>query len=97
MPDPDPQPKPDLVAVEQELHQAIADVLGRRGLMVTKWMMSAEILNGDGGRDMEAFTSPDFRSWDSIGFLGLLDARERGVVGGQAAREFLDDDEDDCG
>ena len=77
---------------ERELHQAIAEVLARHGMMVTKWMLAVEGLDTEGGRDLETFTSPDFRAWDSIGFLGFLDARERGVVGGAAAREFLDDD-----
>jgi hypothetical protein len=89
MSDPDPQ---DLDGAEQEMHQAIAEILGQRGQMVTKWMLSAEVLDADGGRDMESFTSPDFRAWDSLGFLGYLEARERGVVGGQAAREFLGDE-----
>jgi hypothetical protein len=88
----EPDPQEDLDGAEQELHQAIAEILGRRGQMVTKWMLSAEMIDAEGGRDLESFTSPDFRAWDSLGFLGFVDARERGVVGGHAATEFLDDD-----
>ena len=80
----------DLEAAEQELHDAIAQVLGRHGLMVTKWILAAEGLDAAGERAMEAFTSPDFRSWDSIGLLGFLDARERGTIGAAAARDVLD-------
>jgi hypothetical protein len=83
----------DLDAAEQQLHQAIAEVLGRNGLMTTKWILAVEGLGSDGSRAMEAFTSPDFRAWDSLGLLGYLDARERGAVGQAAAREFLDGDE----
>ncbi len=86
----------DLAAAEQEMHQAIAGVLSQHGLMVTKWILAVEVLDSEGGRAMEAFTSPDFRAWDSVGLLGYLDARERGVAGAVAAREFLDD-EPDCG
>jgi len=86
-----------LAAAEQQLHQAIAEVLGRNGLMVTKWILAVEGLGADGSRAMEAFTSPDFRAWDSLGMLGYLDARERGTVGQAAAREFLDDEDPDGG
>ncbi len=77
-----------LDAAERELHDAIAAVLGRHGCMVTKWILAAEVLDGDGVRAMESFASPDFRAWDSIGLLGFLDARERGAV----AAESLNDD-----
>lgn len=85
----------DLDAAERQLHQAIAEVLGQYGLMTTKWILAVEGLGADGSRAMEAFTSPDFRAWDSLGLLGYLDARERGAVGQAAAREFLDEGEDE--
>lgn len=97
MADDDETVQADLVAAEAELHQQIAQVLGQQGLMVTKWLLSVEFLDSDGGRGMQALTSPDFRSWDSLGFLGYLDARERGVVGATAAHEFLDDEPDGGG
>jgi hypothetical protein len=77
-----------LEAAERELHDAIAQVLGKHGLMVTKWVLGAEGLDNESGeRVLETFTSPDFRSWDAIGIMGFLDARERGVVGAEAAAE----------
>lgn len=88
----DPGEEPDLAAIEQELHDVVAQVLGRHDLMVTKWMMVVEGIDSAGERAFEAFTSPDFRAWDSIGFLGFLDARERGVIGAEAARERSEDD-----
>jgi hypothetical protein len=77
----------DLAAAERELHDAIAAVLGRRGMMVTKWMLVAEILDGDGVRALESFASPDIRAWDTIGILGYLDARERGAIAAEFAGE----------
>lgn len=74
-----------LAGPERELHDAIAQVLNRSGLMPTKWMLSVEGLDNAGERVLETFTSPDFRAWDSIGILGFVDARERGVVGAEAA------------
>lgn len=77
----------DLAAAERELHDAIAAVLGRRGLMVTKWMLVAEVLDGDGVRALESFASLDIRAWDTIGMFGYLDARERGAVTAEVAGE----------
>jgi hypothetical protein len=82
----------DLAGTERALHDAVAQVLGEHGLMVTKWVMAVEVLDNAGERAMEAFTSPDFRAWDGIGLLGFLDARERGAVGADAARERSDGD-----
>lgn len=79
--------------IEQELHQALAEILGRRGVMATKWMVVAEGLADNGSRDLLSFSSPDFRSWDSIGFIGFLDARERGAVGAAAAAEHGESEE----
>ena len=77
----------DLEAAEREMHDAIAQILSRHGLMVTKWILAVEGLDGAGERAMEGFTSPDFRQWDSLGLLGFLDARERGAVGADVAQE----------
>lgn len=81
-------------AVETELHDAISAVLQRHGLMATKWLAGIEVIGADGERSLGTFTSPDFRPWDSLGILGCLDARERGVVGADAADETREDDED---
>lgn len=77
----------ELVVVERELHDAIADVMNRHRMITTKWVGVVEFINPAGERDLEAFTSPDFRAWDSLGMLGFIDARERGATGAQAARE----------
>lgn len=78
----------DLFQAQAELHDAISDVLSRHGLMANRWLLGAEVLDADGDRAMEAFTSPDMRAWDSLGILGFLDARERaGIV-----REEIDRD-----
>jgi len=87
----------DLAQVEREVHDAIAAILGRHGRMVTKWILAVETLDGDGVRDIESMASPDYRAWDSIGMLGFLTARERGVLGASAAREYFDGDEDGPG
>lgn len=79
--------------IEAELHDAICAVLQRHGMMATKWLAGVKIIGEDGERTLGTFTSPDFRSWDSIGILGCLDARERGVVGAEAADERLDEDD----
>lgn len=77
---------------ERELHDAIAGVLNGHGLVVTKWTLAAEVMDGAGERALESFTSPDFREWDSIGIVGYLDARERGVVAAVAARDIFGED-----
>jgi hypothetical protein len=87
----------DLVQAQDDLHQAVAEVLGRHGLMVTKWLLAAEVIDTDGGRDMQAFTSPDLRAWDSLGLLGYMNAREQGAVGAAAAREYDDAGGDEPG
>lgn len=84
--------QPDMAAAEADLHDAIAEILGRQGRMVTKWILATETIGADGVRDMEAFASPDYRAWDSIGMLGFLSARERGVVAAEAVEDQHDDD-----
>ncbi len=86
-----------LQLIEQELNNAVSDVMGRHGMVVTKWMAAVEVIDGSGERALEAFTSPGLRSWDSIGILGFLDARERGPVHAAAADQYLGDDEDGDG
>lgn len=73
---------------QDELHDAISQVLNRRGLIPTKWVLGVEGLDDSGQRVLETFTSPDFRVWDSLGILGFLDARERGVVAAAAAASY---------
>lgn len=90
MADPD-EVEQHLREVERELHDAAAGVLGRHGLMLTKWMFIAELLDGDGTRMLESFVSPDMRAWDTLGMMAFLDARERGVVGAEAAAQFGDE------
>jgi hypothetical protein len=77
----------DLEAAERELHDAISQVLSPHGLMVTKWILGVEGIGDDGERVLETFTSPDFRSWDSIGIIGFLDARERGAAAADSGDE----------
>jgi hypothetical protein len=72
-----------LRVAEAQLNDAITQILGRQGLMVTKWMCVAEVVDSDCERALESFTSPDFRAWDTLGMLGYLDARERGAVGAE--------------
>ncbi len=79
-----------LVRAEEELQQEISGVLGRHGVMVTKWILAAEVLEGDGTRAMESFASPDFRAWDAIGLVGYMDARERWAAGTNAVSESDD-------
>lgn len=87
----------DLDRAEQELHGAISEVLNRRGLMITKWLLAVEGLDQGGERVLETFTSPDFRAWDSLGFLGFLDARERGVAGAEAVSDMRGGKDDSGG
>ncbi len=77
----------DLDRAEQELHQEISTVLSRHGVMVTKWILAAELLDQKGERALESFASPDFRAWDAIGMVGFLDARERGAAGADAVAD----------
>lgn len=86
MADPD-EVKRHLDAAERELHDAVSQVLGRHGLMVTKWILAAEVLDADGERALESFASPDIRAWDTIGLFGYLDARERGAIAADVAGE----------
>lgn len=79
------------LAIERGLQDAIADVMHRHGYVATKWIAAIEFLDPAGERRLDSFASPDFRAWDSLGMLGFLDARERGLVGAAAAREHLDD------
>jgi hypothetical protein len=80
------EPDGHLEAVERELHDAIAQVLGRHELMVTKWLCVAEVYDAAGERALEYYGSPDIRAWDTLGIVGYLDARERGAVGAEAAQ-----------
>ncbi len=82
----------DWADAERRLHQAVAEIVGAHGVMVTKWMLGVEVLDEQGGRDMYGFASPDFRAWDSLGIVGFLDARERGAVGADAVNERDDRD-----
>ncbi len=77
----------DLDLAEQQLHQEISQVLSRHGVMVTKWILAAEVLDREGQRALESFASPDFRAWDAIGIVGFLDARERGAASADAAAD----------
>lgn len=70
----------ELYVVQQELHDAISEVLNRHQLMATKWISVIEVLDAEGGRALESFCSPDFRAWDTIGMLGFMDAQERGSI-----------------
>lgn len=70
----------DLERVEQDLGDAIGEVLRRHGLMVNRWVLVAEVLNEHGQRELVCFTSTDLRSWDSLGMLGYVLERERGAV-----------------
>lgn len=81
-----------LLVAQAELHDAISQVLNRHGFMPTKWVLAAEGLDNSGERILETFTSPDFRAWDSIGILGYIDARERGIVGAEAVADVGDAD-----
>lgn len=81
----------ELVIAGRELNDALSQILNRRGLMPTKWVLAAEGIDNAGERVLETFTSPDFRAWDSIGMLGFIDARERGAVGAAAADDVRDD------
>lgn len=76
-----------LAEVEREIHDAVSQIMGRHGLMVTKWLCVAELLGADGQRMLESFASPDMRAWDTIGMIGLIEARERGVLGAAAAAD----------
>jgi len=88
--DEDDEARESLDRAELELHDAISEVLNRRGLMPTKWVLGVEGLDDSGERVLETFTSPDFRAWDSIGIFGFLDARERGVIGAEAVADMGD-------
>lgn len=77
-----------MTIAQRELHDAVSEVLGRHGWMVTKWLCVAEILEPSGERALESFASPDIRAWDTMGMLSYLDARERGAVGAEAAGEY---------
>lgn len=70
----------DLARTEQELHEAISEVLTRHGLMVNRWVLVTEVMDREGERALEAFTSPDLRAWDSLGLLHFILERERGAI-----------------
>lgn len=72
--------EPDLDAAEKDMDEAVSSVLTKHGLMANRWLLAAEVLEEDGERSLLAMTSPDLRSWDSLGMLGYLIERERAAI-----------------
>lgn len=60
---------PDPEAVAVDVQNALADVLGRRGLMLTRWVLHAEVMEDDGERSLWHLTTEDMKIWDTLGLV----------------------------
>lgn len=59
--------------VRDAVGDALADVLGRRGYMVTRWVVGAEVISEDGERYVWGLAPHDQKAWDSLGIIRYLD------------------------
>ena len=72
------------------LHDAITDVLHKRGRLATRWTICVETIKDDGGLTLGTFRSPGLRQWEALGMITFTRQQWQAC----AVADVLEDDDD---
>lgn len=56
---------------------ALSDILGEDGEMVTRWLTIVETIDSDGERGMWSLVPDDTKPWDTLGMLNFAIQQEQ--------------------
>jgi hypothetical protein len=72
--------------VRRKIADALSQVMGSVGEMVTRWVALVEVIDEDGVRALWALAPDDAKAWDTLGMLDYPRAVEYGSVTAEAVR-----------
>lgn len=56
-------------AIKERISNALSDILGSEGEMVTRWVALVETIDSDGERALWCQTAENAKPWDTLGML----------------------------
>lgn len=60
-----------------QVDDAVSDVYRADGEMLTRWVMVAETVDGDGERSLHVMSAKDMWDWEALGMLKYAEAYQQ--------------------
>ena len=66
--------------MRDEVEAAVTEVMSRHGMMVTKWLFLADVIEDAGSRSIVHLSAEQAAPWDNLGLFDYVRAMEYAVV-----------------